>query len=81
MANLAAIEACRPGNTFNAPHEAALHAARYLFEELWMQPDHETLAAHAPEGFTMTGFRQLALADCDGRATPLLCSGLAIASR
>ena len=53
----------------------------YLFEELWMQPDHETLAAHAPEGFTMTGFRQLALADCDGRATPLLCSGLAIASR
>ena len=57
------------------------HHDLYLFSELWMQPDHETIAAHVPKGYTMTGFRQLALSDCDGRATPLFCSGLAIVSR
>lgn len=29
----------------------------------------------------MTAFRDLALSDCDGRATPLFCSGLSVASR
>ncbi len=53
----------------------------YLFEELWMQADHTTVASGVPEGFTMTGFRQLALSDCEGRIGPDLCSGLAIASR
>ncbi len=53
----------------------------YLFEELWMQPDHETVASGAPPGFTFTGFRQLALKDCDGRVAPTACSGLAVASR
>ncbi len=53
----------------------------YLFEELWMQPDHETVASGAPEGFQVTGFRQLSLWDCDGRVAPTSCSGLTIASR
>ena len=29
----------------------------YLFQELWMESDHETIAREAPPGYTMTGFR------------------------
>ena len=57
------------------------HYDIYLFEELWMQPDHTTVASKLPEGFHMTAFRDLALWDCDGRVAPTACSGLAIASR
>jgi len=53
----------------------------YLFEELWMEGDHNTVASGTPGGFTFTGFRQLALPTCDGRVAPTFCSGLAIASR
>ena len=52
-----------------------------LFEELWMQADHDTIAANLPEGFHMTGYRQLASAWCDGRVLITSCSGLAIVSR
>ena len=45
----------------------------FLLEELWLQPDHETIAAKIPKDYMMTGFRQLSLATCDGRATPLGC--------
>ena len=34
-----------------------------------------------PEGYHMTAFRELALGYCDGRVSPFLCSGLAVASR
>ena len=34
------------------------HYDLYLFEELWMQPDHTTVAAKLPEGFHMTAFRE-----------------------
>ncbi len=47
----------------------------YLFEELWMEPDHGTVASGAPRGFTVTGFRELAKWDCDGRVAPTSCSG------
>lgn len=53
----------------------------FLLEELWMEPDHTTIGAKVPEGFYMTGFRQLALSTCDGRVAPTACSGLAIVSR
>jgi hypothetical protein len=53
----------------------------YLFQELWMQADYETVRAGLPEGFHMTGFRELALSTCDGRIAPGFCSGLAIVSR
>ena len=35
------------------------HYDIYLFEELWMQPDHTTVAAKIPEGYHMTAFRQV----------------------
>ena len=53
----------------------------FLLEELWMQPDHEAIEAKVPEGFSMTGFRQLSLSTCDGRIAPWGCSGLAVISR
>lgn len=53
----------------------------YLFEELWMQPDHTTIANAVPKGYYMTQFRELALATCDGRVAPTDCSGLAIATK
>ena len=42
----------------------------YLLEELWMQPDHETIAKKIPANYSITGFRQLAPATCDGRVLP-----------
>ncbi len=53
----------------------------YLFEELWMEGNHETIAAKTPENYTMTAFRDLALSTCDGRIAPTACSGLAVASK
>ena len=53
----------------------------FLLEELWMQGDHETVASKVPKGYSMTGFRQLALSTCDGRVAPSFCSGLAIVSK
>jgi len=53
----------------------------FLLEELWMQADHETLAASMPKDFLMTGFRELSLSTCDGRVSPWGCSGLAVISR
>jgi len=54
----------------------------YLLEELWMQADHETIANFSRSAnFSITGFRQLAPAACDGRVLPTYCSGLAIVSR
>ena len=46
----------------------------FLLEELWMSPDHDTIAAKVPENYTMTGFRQLSLPTCDGKAGPDFCS-------
>jgi hypothetical protein len=45
----------------------------FLMEELWLQDDHEALASRAPPDFMMTGFRQLSLPTCDGRASPFGC--------
>ena len=42
----------------------------YLLEELWMQPDHETIAASIPNNYSITGFRQLSTSACDGRVLP-----------
>ena len=53
----------------------------YLFEELWMEPDHTTIAASVPVNYTITAFRDLALSTCDGRVLPTACSGLALATR
>merc|ERR1712110_189525 len=53
----------------------------YLLEELWMQPDHNKIAASVPTNYSITGFRQLSSASCDGRVLPTWCSGLAIISR
>lgn len=53
----------------------------YLFTELWMSPDHQTILDKVPKGYTMTEFRDLSLADCDGRITPAFCSGLSVISR
>jgi len=52
-----------------------------LFEELWMQADHNTIQSNIPEGFHMTEFRGLASAACDGRVLISKCSGLAVVSR
>lgn len=53
----------------------------FLLQELWMQPDHEAVAAALPFGYHMTGFRQLASPLCDGRVLITTCSGLAIISK
>ncbi len=42
----------------------------YLLEELWMQPDHTTIANAIPANYSITAFRQLAPASCDGRVLP-----------
>ena len=48
----------------------------YLLEELWMQPDHKTIASaitanhSAAANYSITGFRQLSTAECDGRVLP-----------
>ena len=42
----------------------------YLLEELWMQPDHETIANNIPANYSITAFRELAPAACDGRVLP-----------
>ena len=52
-----------------------------LFAELWMSADHQTLADNLPEGFHITGYRELASAWCDGNVLITTCSGLAIISR
>ena len=50
QANLDAIAQCRPGNHFNAPHEAALHTmAQGLVELGLLQGDVETLLAEQDE--------------------------------
>ncbi len=76
------------GSEYKEPRMAAIadelskgHYDVYLFEELWMQADHSTVAAKLPKGYHMTAFRDLALSTCDGRVMPTACSGLAIASR
>lgn len=53
----------------------------YLLEELWMQPDHTTIANAIPANYSITAFRELSPAACDGRVLPTHCSGLAIVSR
>jgi len=54
----------------------------YLLEELWMEPDHDIIAnASKQANFSITAFRQLSPASCDGRVLPTFCSGLAIVSR
>eukprot|EP00095_Tigriopus_kingsejongensis_P002255 maker-scaffold478_size161223-snap-gene-0.27 protein:Tk02255 transcript:maker-scaffold478_size161223-snap-gene-0.27-mRNA-1 annotation:"neutral sphingomyelinase" len=53
----------------------------YLLQELWMNPDWNTLHAALPSGYYMTGFRDLALGTCDGRVGPEFCSGLTIVSK
>lgn len=64
----------------------------YLFEELWLRPDHNTILQHLPDGYHMTSYDSMTQKECpydvftpglccDGAATPSGCSGLAIASR
>ena len=53
----------------------------YLFSELWMRPDHETIRRKIPEGYFMTWYGDLTSSACDGRWTVTSCSGLAIVSR
>lgn len=53
----------------------------YLLEELWMRPDHETIAEKIPDGYHMTYVGDLALSTCEGRGGPEFCSGLAIISK
>lgn len=50
-------------------------------QELWMQPDHDFIQASLPQGYHMTGFRELASSLCDGRVLPTTCSGLSIISK
>ena len=50
-------------------------------QELWMEADHNKIAAAVPEGYHITGFRQLANSFCDGRVAIGSCSGLTIISR
>ncbi len=53
-----------------------------VLEELWMEADHRMLEdALLDANYTMTRFRQLSVSECDGRISPLLCSGLAVASK
>ena len=46
----------------------------YLLEELWMEPDHTVIADAVRNikiaNYSMTEFRQLAPASCDGRVLP-----------
>ncbi len=46
-------------------------------EELWMESDHAMLEEALKEsgGFNVTGYRQLATAECEGWIGPLFCSG------
>ncbi len=46
-------------------------------EELWMESDHTMLEEALKEsgGFNVTGYRQLATAECEGWIGPLFCSG------
>ncbi|XP_023327042.1 uncharacterized protein LOC111700390 [Eurytemora carolleeae] len=64
----------------------------YLFQELWMRPDHDTIAKHLPKGYYMTAYDDLAQRPCpwwpfspfwccDGDDLPAGCSGLAVVSR
>lgn len=53
----------------------------YLLQELWMEPDYQTIRANLPKGYFMTLFRQLGLSTCDGHAGPEFCSGLSVISR
>ena len=50
-------------------------------QELWMEADHTEIADAVPEGYHITGFRQLANKLCDGRVLITTCSGLTIVSR
>ena len=50
-------------------------------QELWMEADHTEIAGAVPDGYHITGFRQLASKICDGRVLITTCSGLAIISR
>ena len=42
----------------------------YLLEELWMERDHEIIAASIPTNYSITSFRQLSSSSCDGRILP-----------
>ena len=53
----------------------------YLFSELWMRHDHETIRRKIPEGYFMTWYGDLTSSSCEGRALPMYCSGLAIVSK
>ena len=53
----------------------------YLFEELWIESDHKTLADKIPEGFHMTKYEELGGKDRVLIDNPGGRSGLAIASR
>ena len=50
-------------------------------QELWMEADHNKIGAAVPEGYHITGFRQLASINCDGQVAIAWCSGLTIISR
>ena len=58
----------------------------YLLQELWMEADHNEIAASIPKNYSITGFRQLAghidgVSECGEGPGPMGCSGLAIISR
>ena len=47
----------------------------YLLEELWMEPDHWVIANYSKKAnLSITAFRQLSPASCDGRVLPT-CKG------
>ena len=52
-----------------------------MLEELWMRPDHETIASFVPEGWYMSDYSEMTNGGCDGVVAPDGCSGLAIISR
>ena len=59
----------------------------YLLQELWMEKDYYEIASSIPNGYFITGFRQLSASKsesesyCDGSYSPKGCSGLTIMSK
>jgi len=53
----------------------------YLFEELWMRPDYNTLWYAVPDGYHITNYGDLTNGKCDGYIAPDGCSGLTIVSK
>merc|ERR1712059_194001 len=53
----------------------------FLFSDLWMRPDHETIQLSIPEGYDITTVEDLSIPSCDGLIAPEFCSGLAVVSK